>query len=120
MCSLQTKAKKNASKGKTNLETLMGMDITDLFEEYGYKQEEIKKVKKKDVICFFKVFLSYSTLDSDRFQIKNIAKILNDYFEIKETLFWEVDSGDNIVEYMEETLKKCNAFVRKIHSILRQ
>ena len=58
-----------------------------------------------------KVFLSYSTLNSDYFQISNIAKILTSYPEIEEVLFWEADSGENIVEYMERTLKRCSVFV---------
>jgi hypothetical protein len=57
------------------------------------------------------VFLSYSTLDSERFMIKNIAEELKKYPEIDEVLFWEADSSENIVEYMEETLRITNVFV---------
>lgn len=102
------KTKGNTNKSKTNLEAILEIDINDLFGEFGYKEDVLEK---KKAINFFTVFLSYSTLDSDRFQIKNISKILNTYSEIKEALFWETNSGSNIVEYMEKTLKKCNVFV---------
>ena len=40
-----------------------------------------------------------------------IARALESYPEIKEILYWEENSGRNIVEYMEKNLKKCNIFV---------
>ena len=57
------------------------------------------------------IFMSYSTLDSEYFQISKIVERLKSYPEIEEVLFWEADSSANIVEYMEETLKKCNIFI---------
>ncbi|MFW9902533.1 MAG: toll/interleukin-1 receptor domain-containing protein, partial [Candidatus Thorarchaeota archaeon] len=59
----------------------------------------------------FNVFISYSTLDTDYFQISKIVRRLELYPEIKKVLFWEADSKQNIVEFMEETLRKTNAFV---------
>ncbi len=59
----------------------------------------------------FNVFLSYSTLDSEYFQLPKVVKSLEKYPEINKVLYWEVDSGENIVEYMERTLKECNVFV---------
>ena len=58
-----------------------------------------------------RVFLSYSTLDSDHFQVQNISKALDSYPEIDKVMFWEANSGENIVEYMERTLKECNVFI---------
>ncbi len=69
--------------------------------------KEIDFDKKKGL----RVFLSYSTLDSPYFQIPEIAKSLEIYPEIDEIFYWEENSGENIVEYMEKTLKKCNVFV---------
>jgi len=57
------------------------------------------------------IFLSYSTLDSDHFQLSRIVRRLELYPEINEVLYWEVDSKENIVKFMEETLKKTNVFV---------
>jgi hypothetical protein len=82
-----------------------------ILEKDGYNDARALNEGYGKGVKSYKVFLSYSTLDSDRFQIKNIAKILKSYPEIKETLFWEANSGENIVEYMEKTLKKCNVFV---------
>jgi len=59
----------------------------------------------------FNVFISYSTLDSNYFQISKLVRRLELYSEIKEVLFWEADSKQNIVEFMEETLKKTDVFV---------
>ena len=58
-----------------------------------------------------KVFLSYSTLDTNHFRIKESSKALDSYPDIEEILYWEANSGENIVEYMERTLKDCNVFV---------
>jgi len=58
-----------------------------------------------------RVFLSYSTLDTDYFHISDIANMLESYPEIDRVLYWEADSGVNIVEYMERTLKECNVFI---------
>jgi len=57
------------------------------------------------------VFLSYSTLDTDHFEISRIVRRLGIYPEIRNVYFWEADSGENIVSYMEQTLKKTNVFV---------
>ncbi len=59
----------------------------------------------------FNVFLSYSTLDTDYFNIKEIASRLESYPKIDKVLYWEVDSGENIVEYMERTLRISRVFI---------
>jgi len=66
------------------------------------KVEEIKKLR---------VFLSYSTLDAEHFQISEIVKNLEVFPEIKKVSYWEADSNQNIVEFMEETLKNTDVFV---------
>jgi len=57
------------------------------------------------------VFISYSTLDTNYFQVSKIVKSLEMYPEINKVLFWEVDSKQNIVEFMEQTLNKTQVFV---------
>ncbi len=59
----------------------------------------------------FTVFLSYSTLDSNYFQIPKIVKDLEKYSDIEKVLIWEKDSSQNIVEFMETTLAKSDVFV---------
>ncbi|MFX1411432.1 MAG: TIR domain-containing protein, partial [Promethearchaeota archaeon] len=59
----------------------------------------------------YDVFISYSTLDSDYFQIKKVVKSLKKYPQINKVSFWERDSGESIVEFMEETFKVSNVFI---------
>lgn len=77
-------------------------------EKAKEEKETILVIEKRKE---FKVFLSYSTLDSDRFQIDKIAKHLEKFTEIKKVYYYTKDSGQNIVEYMEKTLSVCNIFV---------
>jgi len=58
-----------------------------------------------------KIFLSYSSLDFDNFQIPRIAEQLEQYPEVKKVYYWEHDSEQNIVDYMERTLNLSNVFV---------
>lgn len=64
--------------------------------------------------CFTKdynVFLSYSTKDSKHFNIAKIANRLEEYSEINKVFYWELDSGEKIVKYMERGLEICQIFV---------
>ncbi len=57
------------------------------------------------------VFIRYSTVDTDYFQVSKIVRRLELYPEINRVIFWEADSKQNIVEFMEETLRITNAFI---------
>ncbi len=81
--------------------------IPDSQDKINFPLISPKKVKKGN----YKIFLSYSTQDSDYFEIPKIAEHLKKYEEIDDVLFWERDSGENIVEYMEKALRKCNVFI---------
>ncbi len=59
----------------------------------------------------FNIFMSYSTMDSAYFQIPEISKRLESYPKIDKVFIWEVDSGENIVKYMERTLRISRIFV---------
>ncbi len=64
--------------------------------------------------CFtktFNVFLSYSTRDTDHFNIKEISKRLEEYPKIDTVFYWEEDSGEDIVKYMERALKISRVFI---------
>ncbi|MFX0033879.1 MAG: toll/interleukin-1 receptor domain-containing protein [Candidatus Hodarchaeota archaeon] len=64
--------------------------------------------------CFsknFNVFLSYSTKDSKNFNIAGIAEKLENYPEIDKVFYWEVDSGEDVVKYMERTLDISQIFI---------
>lgn len=59
----------------------------------------------------FNIFLSYSTVDTDFYRIKEIAKKLEAHPEITNVYYWEKDSGQNIIEYMEDNLEKSKVFI---------
>ncbi len=59
----------------------------------------------------FNVFISYATLDTEYFNVKEVAKRLEIYPQINRVFFWEEDSGENIVTYMERTLAMTKVFV---------
>ena len=50
----------------------------------------------------FKIFISYSTADSKRFQVEKFATDLQAYSNIDEVLIWEKDSNDNIIGYIRK------------------
>lgn len=52
------------------------------------------------------VFLSYATKDKDVFQIARISKKLESYNDINEVLYWEEDSGSNIIKFMNDSINK--------------
>jgi len=92
-------------------------------KEKGEKEIKIAKIKA-DAISEKKekksnlnnnnrinVFLSYSTKDSVYFKIPEISECLKKLPRIDKVLFWERDSGENIIKYMERTLKTTNVFV---------
>ena len=59
----------------------------------------------------FNIFLSYSTEDTDLFKIKEIARYLELHPDITKVYYWEKDSGQNIIEYMENNLEKSRVFI---------
>jgi len=67
----------------------------------------IAKVEEKK----FNLFISYSTVDRDYFQIKKVVKELKKYPKINQISYWERDSKANIVEFMDETLEVSNTFI---------
>jgi len=61
----------------------------------------------KDIL----VFVSYSTKDSKIYKIQDIAEQLKSYPGIKDVLFYEGKSIDNIIKYMNDNLGECDAFL---------
>jgi len=90
-------------------------DIDKLMEKH--KEWEDKNLGKavlsipEEGLEKYSIFLSYSTLDSDYFEIPRIVSSLEEYPEIEKVRYWEADSKQNIVEFMDETLQKSNVFV---------
>lgn len=57
------------------------------------------------------VFVSYATKDDETFKVRQISEALTSYPEIKDVLYWQEDLNDNIFEYMDDNLGKCNVMV---------
>ena len=57
------------------------------------------------------VFMSYATKDVDTFKVHDIARRLTEFPEIENVLYWEEHMEDNIFEYMDENLDKCDAMI---------
>ena len=83
--------------------------------------KEVKEVIEKPPIEFDKevkkadegisIFLSYTTKDTESFKIKEIAINLSRFPEIEDVFYWEEDMKDNIILYMESTLKRCDVLL---------
>lgn len=57
------------------------------------------------------VFVSYATKDAPSFRIEEIAEELTKTEEIDDVLYWQEDNKDNIIEYMNENLGKCEVVI---------
>jgi len=57
------------------------------------------------------VFFSYATIDTNYYKIADIAQCLERYPDIEKVFYWEVDSKENIVKYMEQTMQISKVFV---------
>lgn len=54
------------------------------------------------------IFVSYATKDANLYRISELAHKLESYDEIGEVLYWQEDMHDNIIEYMNDNLGKCD------------
>jgi len=54
------------------------------------------------------VFVSYATKDAPSFRIEELAEEISKTEEIDDVLYWQEDNKDNIIEYMNENLGKCD------------
>jgi len=75
--------------------------------EVGSQKGRESKLLKKPI----KVFISYATEDSKRFNISRIANDLIEYPTIDMVLYWEENLRDDIYDYMDTNLGKCDIFV---------
>ncbi|MGB5912190.1 MAG: toll/interleukin-1 receptor domain-containing protein, partial [Promethearchaeia archaeon] len=78
--------------------------------------EETRRFLEKDgmkaeVTANIKIFISYATADSTYFQVSKIATLLGENPEIEGVLYWEEDLQDDIYDYMNKNLAKCDAFL---------
>jgi len=99
---------------------MLNLDRDDselLLEEIRSEEIKPKAIVSKLLPEKFKelnIFLSYSTLDTDHFQILRVVKSLEEYPEIDKVMYWESDKTQKIAEYtefMDETLNEYDVFV---------
>ena len=57
------------------------------------------------------VFISYATIDSSKFQVSLVDEKLKNYPEIDEVLYWEADMHDDIYQYMDDNIERCDIFI---------
>lgn len=102
---IKTKKKKTPSKSELKL-------VSYLMDRNATNQpitEDALSVKEfnRDIL----VFVSYSTKDSKIYGVKEIADKLKTCSSIKDVLFYEGESIDNIIKYMNDNLGLCDAFL---------
>ncbi|MHA1492297.1 MAG: hypothetical protein ACTSRI_21920, partial [Promethearchaeota archaeon] len=82
------------------------------FEEVDFKDIILKKGQQLQPLQkTSSIYISYSTLDSNKYKVASIAHKLETLPEIKGVLFWEEDMDDDIIQYMDENIAKCDLFV---------
>ena len=71
--------------------------------------EQISKttIVRKDLL----VFVSYATVDSSFFEISKISEKLKKYPRIGDILYWEEALKDDIYDFMNNNLEKCDIFL---------
>jgi len=102
---IKTKKKKTPSKSELKF-------VSYIMEKHDSNQhltEQFPLVKElnREIL----VFVSYSTKDSKIYKIQDIAEQLKLYPGIKDVLFYEGESIDNIIKYMNDNLGQCDAFL---------
>jgi len=70
-----------------------------------------KDSRKATLTNNIKVFISYATVDSNYFQVSKIANLLAENHDIEKAFYWEEDLQDDIYEYMNKNLAKCDIFL---------
>lgn len=88
----------------------------EIIEDYTPKFAKVLKQEEKEILPIHEergilIFLSYSTKDENKYGIKRIAERLTAYKNIENAIYWEEDMEDNIYEYMDENIGKCDIFI---------
>jgi len=106
------KRKKLPSQEEVRLTSYMlGKPIPAEIAEEELKQEISKIQVEKKIKRPILIFMSYATNDAKNFKISEISESLTVYDEIKDVLYWQEDLYDNIIEYMNENIKKCDVMI---------
>ncbi|MHA1986927.1 MAG: toll/interleukin-1 receptor domain-containing protein [Promethearchaeota archaeon] len=84
--------------------TIKSIDYTNSAPEPFTKSSDMSQSTKDEGIS---VFVSYATKDAPSFRIEELAEELTKTEEIDNVLYWQEDNKDNIIEYMNDNLGKC-------------
>ncbi len=82
--------------------------IAQLPDRGEIKPQEPPAVEKTSDLL---LFMSYATLDSEKFQIKTVSDRLTEFPEIKDVLYWEEDADGSIIQYMNRNVPACDIFL---------
>ena len=88
----------------------------EIIEDYTPKFAKVLKQTEEEILPIQEekgilIFLSYSTKDENKYGIKRIAERLTAYKNIENAIYWEEDMEDNMYEYMDENIGKCDVFI---------
>ena len=73
---------------------------------------ELKLLPEEGIVSDkIKIILSYSTVDTEYFQIKQTGKFLEKHPEISKIIYWEVNGREYVKKFLEETLKLADVLV---------
>lgn len=73
---------------------------------------KLKLLPEKGIISDkIKIVLSYSTVDTEYFQIKETGKLLEKHPRISKIIYWEGNGKEYVRKFIEETLKLANVLV---------
>ena len=102
---IKSKKKKTPSKSELKFVSYI-MEKHDSNQHLTGESFLIKELNREIL-----VFVSYSSKDSKTFKIQEIAEKLKAYQGIKDVLFYEGESFDNIIKYMNDNLGECDALL---------
>ncbi|MBD3350572.1 MAG: TIR domain-containing protein [Candidatus Lokiarchaeota archaeon] len=75
-------------------------------------QEEQKTIISEEQKAKTTVFISYATIDSRKFDIPRISKLLTStYSDISEVLYWEENMLDDILVYMNDNIGRADVLI---------
>jgi len=107
-----TKRKKLPSQEEIKLTSYMlGKPIPAEIAEEELRHDISRIQVEKKITKPMLIFMSYATKDAEYFNVIEISEKLTAFPEIKDVLYWQEDLHDNIIEYMNENLKKCHVMI---------
>jgi len=102
-----TKSKKKKTPSKSELKFVSYIMDKPGFNQPLTEESSLFKELNREIL----VFASYSSKDAKLFKIQNIAEKLKVFPGIKDVLFYEGESFDNIIKYMNDNLGECDVFL---------